>query len=484
MLLGLFVAIGCADGPGGPKGEESFTPSDDQPVETGTRHDTGTEPVPDADGDGYASEQDCDDSSAQVHPGAMESCLLGVDQNCDGEVTECDLQVGAATTPVMEVVALGFDYDDDGRQDLVAEDPLRSEMTAFLVGGALIADGESVVEQAEVVFTAGSVSGEDYEAEVVGSADIDGNGKADVGFSNRWYVDWEPYCGEGSMWMFLDGTLDASTALTSDDADVLFEGQWCDEVLPVFGGGLGDLDGDGGEEVFTRSYPGRIDIFSSGSLLSARRTVSTADSALTFEVGVGQYTSATADWDADGRGDMAIQAREQVILIPGDAVGEALGTSQSLDDLGAVRVDLITSYSSPAAAAGDTDGDGYEEIILGQVRGDDALTIFHGPEVEGVTIVHPGDLDGHDYAYARRAYDLDGDDRDDLALSDSNAVRGIKGTLLLPGSALPSTGTVEISEDFLRLEGSSPGSADVTGDGFPDLIVEGPEGLSFYFGPL
>lgn len=41
--------------------------------------------VVDADGDGYDSSEDCDDSDADVNPGATETPADTVDSNCDGE---------------------------------------------------------------------------------------------------------------------------------------------------------------------------------------------------------------------------------------------------------------------------------------------------------------------------------------------------------------------------------------------------------------
>jgi hypothetical protein len=55
----------------------------DKPVESGT-DDTGTNPINDADGDGFGADEDCNDANATVYPGAPELWYDGIDQACDG----------------------------------------------------------------------------------------------------------------------------------------------------------------------------------------------------------------------------------------------------------------------------------------------------------------------------------------------------------------------------------------------------------------
>ncbi len=56
------------------------------PPEDTLKNETGVDVV-DADGDGYNSDQDCDDGDPEVHPGAEEACDE-IDNDCDGEVDE------------------------------------------------------------------------------------------------------------------------------------------------------------------------------------------------------------------------------------------------------------------------------------------------------------------------------------------------------------------------------------------------------------
>ncbi len=44
----------------------------------------------DNDGDGYTENNDCDDTDSDIHPGAVEICGDGVDQDCSGDDLSCD----------------------------------------------------------------------------------------------------------------------------------------------------------------------------------------------------------------------------------------------------------------------------------------------------------------------------------------------------------------------------------------------------------
>ena len=83
LLLGVVLVTACA-------------PSDK--AEDGYGEVSGTASgLSDDDGDGFFGEEDCADSDAAVHPGAVEICN-GLDDNCDGQIDEGVLQVWYADT--------------------------------------------------------------------------------------------------------------------------------------------------------------------------------------------------------------------------------------------------------------------------------------------------------------------------------------------------------------------------------------------------
>ncbi len=90
-------------------------PVDNTDTDSVSDTDDTVEPATDADGDGYAKEDDCDDNNASVHPDQPELCD-GVDDNCNGMIDEgfsdTDADGTADCTDVEECD--GLDNNGDG----------------------------------------------------------------------------------------------------------------------------------------------------------------------------------------------------------------------------------------------------------------------------------------------------------------------------------------------------------------------------------
>ena len=106
----------------------------------------------DEDGDGYSANQgDCDDDDASIHPGAMDSCGDGIDQDCSGEDcpppekpqpidndgdgytagSDCNDNDATIHPGAAEILSDGIDQDCDGK-DLTISPP----------SGIIIIDGD------------------------------------------------------------------------------------------------------------------------------------------------------------------------------------------------------------------------------------------------------------------------------------------------------------------------------------------------------
>ncbi len=79
-------------------------------------------PLVDADGDGYTSDVDCDDSDADVHPGAVETCDE-IDNDGDGYIDDDDLEVEGRVTMHADADGDGYGSDDPTQIDQFCTQP-------------------------------------------------------------------------------------------------------------------------------------------------------------------------------------------------------------------------------------------------------------------------------------------------------------------------------------------------------------------------
>ena len=120
------------------------------------------EELSDLDGDGYFSDEDCDDSSILIHPNAEEVCD-GLDNNCDGEIDE----------GVKSLFYLDQDGDGFGIGD--------SSIEACDAPESYVPNNHDCDDENEYVYPSAE--------ELCDEIDNDCNGEIDENFSGLWYAD-------------------------------------------------------------------------------------------------------------------------------------------------------------------------------------------------------------------------------------------------------------------------------------------------------
>ena len=347
---------------------------------------------------------DCDDNNGDAYPGNTEICGDGVDNDCSDGDSACIsteppfaspasassapatyTSVGIGTDPKRSVRILG-DMDSDGLDDIA----VGSAFGANLSGGnnagrsALVHGEDPPIGDhnmgAETLFFGGA---NERSGAAVAGADLDDDNRADLVITApRTSADG---ANGGSVYVFygnntrLSGTYDLNL-----DAPARIDGGTDNQLFGTIAVAPGDLDDDGRADVLIGSPVGtpfgedrgEVWFLYGGSRLPAQ-TPSAFLPSLTGDVdeqlGDGESLSA-GDLDGDGLSDIVMgttsASGDRVYLIYGDAnqfsgrqpianVASATFTSAAFDPASQ------EGFGSALAIIPDTDGDGFDELVLG-----------------------------------------------------------------------------------------------------------------------
>ncbi len=417
-LLLMLTLPGCPEPMDDDDGDDDTTDvaDDDVADDDGADDDAGDDDTgdddtgpPDADGDGYDETEDCDDSDPDVNPGADEECGNGIDDNCDGETDPCGLtgiyDPGFADAalllpdPTEPVTALDWagDGDGDGQLDVVIG--LAEHVVDEVVQGAAMVvrgpfpPGDTLLTNPDALLT-GVWADSRTGAAVAGGGDVDGDGFPDVavGAPDIWPVGFGST--EGAVYLAL-GPVTGEVAI--DTVHARFGGSGWDEC----GGALaldGDLNADGyadlligdpGDEHTCSSMtcPGTVFVVY-GPVASGGHHLDDADVTLSGAGGderAGTSLAHAGDVDGDGYGDLLIGAPRgtagagTVYLVRGPT--PASGDLSSAD---AILTGMEFDDGVGVALAGDHDltGDATPDLLLGAPGFDKtwgAAFLFPGP---------------------------------------------------------------------------------------------------------
>ncbi len=412
----------------------------------------------DADGDGYGDRAspelscapseglvrdatDCDDADASVHPGAGERCGGG-DEDCDGRIDDAD-------SDVLDAGLWYADADGDG-----------AGAAAVSVTACDVPDGytDNAEDCDDAVYVPGGVPAWYTDA------DGDGWGAEEEGLRA---------C-EGP-----EGAADQTGDCDEADASVHPEAEErCDDGLDT------DCDGEDADDdaVDAATFYPDVDGDGWGGDSGARTACAAPDA----------WLDAGGDCDDADPGTNPDQAEICDDGVDQDCDGTGAGCGVS-GELGLTDADITLTGESggwlghAVAGGADVDGDGYDELIVGDPL-EMAAYVLHGPLSAGTLAASAaetvwasstrGVLAGRSAAWVG---DVDGDGEVELALGAHDGDLGARaGQLFLaPGEASGERSLQDEALSWLGGAGSETADAlvsagDTDGDGTDDLLIGSP----------
>lgn len=505
---------------------DSATDSD---ADADTDGDTESGPI-DGDSDGFSAQDDCDDTDRTVNPSATETCATEYDDDCDGDSNDPDAL--GCSTMFADGDGDGFgggsglclcepsaEYPDvvneDCDDDNPAVNPDRGEICDDGLdndcdGGAprcRLADGS--LRGADARFEGISTSDEAGGAVVL--CDVNGDGLSDAIIGA--YAADGASAGSGASFLILGTTSPSSVSLSTADATLLGADAYDSAGQTV--GCAGDVNGDGYDEILVgatraeeteneageaylilgKSSPVDIPLMEADAMFEGRDASDNLGTAVT---GVG-------DVNGDALGDyvVAAYAAESGSNNAGAAYlflgspSPGVGTVEAASAADAVYSGAEDDLAARSVAgAGDVDGDGLADLLVGAENSDAAaedagaayLVLGSGSPISGAlsgadaSFLGESANDGAGYVVGAGG-DFNADGHADMLVAAPYVTTGVLGGVvyLIFGSSSPTSTSLSAADASFWGTATSDavgtaidGEGDLDGDGCDDLVIGAP----------
>ncbi|SKC06046.1 FG-GAP-like repeat-containing protein [Dyadobacter psychrophilus] len=281
-------------------------------------------------------------------------------------------------------VASAGDLNGDGYDDVVVGDPYYDKQ--FDEGAVFVYYGsaQGVNANAAMVFE-GNQSWEQLGISVASAGDINSDGFDEIIVGAPDYSNGQDM--EGAAFLFYGSALGVNkvpTILESNSAGAFF-GQSVS--------GAGDVNGDGFVDIAVGSPLFMISALNQGATFvyyGSQNGINNNSSKTILEIGqtahFGSSVSEAGDFNGDGYADIIVGAIYYPPLDRGAAF-VFLGSSTGISLLNPIKFDGNLDYSqtgSSVAGAGDVNGDGYSDVLVGSPYFQDLVSVYKGNNGKGL----------------------------------------------------------------------------------------------------